>query len=82
MRLGGENRGIEALQVTDLENALRTRAGQSGYPGGFIEHYITGLIYPEGLDRTQQVVLGVFVLVLNVGIYTWLLWRRRRLQPR
>lgn len=61
---------------------MRARGGAAAYSGGFIEHYITGLIYPEGLDRTQQVVLGVFVLVLNVGIYTWLLWRRRRLQPR
>ncbi len=57
-------------------------SGEATYTGGFIEHYITRLIYPEGLDRRHQIVLGVFVLVLNAGIYAWLLWRRRRLQPR
>lgn len=68
--------------LTPLEVGLRARGGEAAYSGGFIEHYVTGLIYPAGLDRTQQVVLGVFVLVLNAGIYAWLLWRRRRLQPR
>ena len=47
-------------------------------------HNITRLIYPEGLDRRYYtgIVLGAFVLVLNAGIYAWLPWRRRRLQPR
>ena len=68
--------------LTPLEVGLRARSGEATYTGGFIEHYITRLIYPEGLDRRHQIVLGVFVLVLNSGIYAWLLWRRRRLQPR
>ena len=68
--------------LTPLEVGLRERSGEATYTGGFIEHYITRLIYPEGLDRRHQIVLGVFVLVLNAGIYAWLLWRRRRLQPR
>jgi len=68
--------------LTPLEIGLRARSGEPTYTGGFIEHYITRLIYPEGLDRRHQIVLGAFVLVLNAGIYAWLLWRRRRLQPR
>jgi hypothetical protein len=68
--------------LTPLEVGLRARGGEATYTGGFIEHYITRLIYPEGLDRRHQIVLGVFVLLLNAGIYAWLLWRRRRLQPR
>jgi hypothetical protein len=68
--------------LTPLEIGLRARSGEATYTGGFIEHYITRLIYPEGLDRRHQIVLGAFVLVLNAGIYAWLLWRRRRLQPR
>jgi hypothetical protein len=69
--------------LTPLEIDLRARGGGATYSGGFIEHYVTALIYPEGLNRSQQVALGVFVLVLNAVVYGWLLWRRRRTrQPR
>jgi hypothetical protein len=63
--------------LTPLENALRSRAGQAGYEGGFIEHYAIPLIYPAGLTPHIQVILGVAVLLLNAGVYA-LLWRRRR----
>jgi hypothetical protein len=66
--------------LTPLEIALRARGGETTYSGGFIEHYVTALIYPEGLNRGQQVVLGALVLVLNAAVYGWLLWRRRRMR--
>jgi hypothetical protein len=70
--------------LTPLEVGLRERGGETGYSGGFIERYVTALIYPEGLDRRQQIALGAFVLILNAGIYLWLAWRARarRRQPR
>lgn len=64
--------------LTPLEIGLRARGGEATYSGGFIEHYVTALIYPEGLNRSQQVALGAFVLALNAAVYGWLLWRRRR----
>jgi hypothetical protein len=64
--------------LTPLENTLRHRAGESGYTGGFIAHYITRVLYPEGLTRGIQIVLGVLVLALNGAIYTMLLVRVRR----
>ena len=63
--------------LTPLENMLRARAGQAGYSGGFIEHYITRLIYPAGLTPRIQVAIGVFVLVLNTALYWWILRRTR-----
>src|SRR5262245_22295289 len=68
--------------LTPLEIGLRARGGEATYSGGFIERYITALIYPEGLNRGQQVALGVFVLVLNAAVYGWLLWRRHKSQAR
>lgn len=63
--------------LTPLENSFRRRGGEAGYQGGFIDHYVTATIYPEGLTRTAQLVLGVAVLVINGVVYTiW--WRRRR----
>ena len=35
--------------LTPLENSLRARAGQQGYTGGFVEHYLLPAIYPRGL---------------------------------
>jgi len=53
------------------------RAGQAGYGGGFIEHYILPVLYPEGLTRGVQVAETVLVIVVNAALYAWV-WRRRR----
>ncbi|MDR4502885.1 MAG: DUF2784 domain-containing protein [Nitrospirales bacterium] len=55
--------------LTPLENWLRQASGEAGYAGGFIEHYITPIIYPKGLTDTVQWVLGCVVLLMNLGIY-------------
>jgi hypothetical protein len=64
--------------LTPLEVGLRQRGGEAGYPGGFIEHYFTAALYPEGLTRSAQVALGAAVLVLNAVVYAviWRRWRR------
>lgn len=55
--------------LTPLENSLRRQAGQAGFEGGFVEHYIVPIVYPSGLTRTIQVVLGVLVVLINVVAY-------------
>ncbi|MCO6057750.1 DUF2784 domain-containing protein [Pseudomonas sp. MOB-449] len=55
--------------LTPLENRLRRAAGEQGYSGGFIEHYLVPLIYPAGLTPGIQLWLGVFVLVINLVPY-------------
>ncbi|HEY7945594.1 MAG TPA: DUF2784 domain-containing protein [Casimicrobiaceae bacterium] len=67
--------------LTPLEVALRRAAGEAGYGGGFVEHYLTALLYPAGLTRDLQVLIGVLVLLINLAIYLRS-WRRRRLRPR
>ncbi len=63
--------------LTPLENHWRILAGQSGYSGGFIEHYLLPLVYPPGLTRGVQVVLGALVLLVNAIIYGFV-YRRWR----
>lgn len=63
--------------LTPLEVALRRRAGDPGYPGGFIEHYLTAVIYPAGLTRGVQIGIGVFALTVNSVLYWRLLVRHR-----
>jgi hypothetical protein len=64
--------------LTPLEVWLREQGGEPGYEGDFIGHYITALLYPEGLTRGLQVLLGALALLPNVAIYGYLLVRRRR----
>ena len=66
--------------LTPLENSLRQAAGQAGYAGGFVEHYLVPVIYPAGLTPQVQLWLGAFVLLFNVLIYTRLLLRRKSRQ--
>jgi hypothetical protein len=68
--------------LTPLENSLRRLAGEAGYEGGFIEHYVTAWIYPDGLSREIQVVIGIAVFVVNVLIYAWVFHGRRSDQVR
>jgi hypothetical protein len=64
--------------LTPLENSLRTRGGEAGYNGGFVEHYIQPLLYPAGLTRSTQVALGSLVLALNLTAYAIMVSRIRR----
>lgn len=55
--------------LTPLENRFRRLAGQTGYEGGFIEHYIVPLIYPEEWTLPLRLVFGSLVLVINAAAY-------------
>jgi len=61
--------------LTPLEQSLRLKAGEQGYAGSFIEHYLLPLLYPSALTRNIQLLLGCLVLGLNLGIYGYLLYR-------
>lgn len=64
--------------LTHLELWLRRLAGESGYHGGFIEHYLVPLVYPEGLTRGGQIALGLLVAALNLAVYGMILRYPRR----
>jgi hypothetical protein len=64
--------------LTPLENSLRARAGQAGYSGGFVEHYLLPAIYPTGLTPRVQLILGTFVLLINVVAYAIVVRRLTR----
>ena len=66
--------------LTPLENWLRRAAGGQGYSGGYIEHYLIPIIYPGGLTHEIQMILGGFVIVINVIIYTVVFRRYSRRQ--
>ncbi len=64
--------------LTPLENHLRQAGNADAYSGGFIDHYIMPIVYPPGLTRQTQVILGVLILVVNFAIYFKFLTRKTK----
>ena len=63
--------------LTPLENRLRIRAGEAGYAGSFVEHYLMPVLYPAGLTPDAQKWIGATLVALNVAIYAVALARAR-----
>ncbi|MEJ2367090.1 MAG: DUF2784 domain-containing protein [Acidobacteriota bacterium] len=69
--------------LTPLENRLRLAGGSAAYRGDFIQHYLIPVLYPAGLTREIQILLGTFVVLINAGCYGWIVWRAvKRRRPR
>lgn len=65
--------------LTDLELALRDRAGMPAYEGGFLGHY---LFAPLGLDvRDDGVQLGTYAVALGLNAVGYGLLLSRRSAP-
>jgi hypothetical protein len=67
-----------ACPLTALEVHLRRSAGNAGYAGGFIDHYVGAVVYPAGLTRGVQIWIGILVLALNTLVYALVIRKARR----
>lgn len=54
--------------LTYWEDRLRTAAGGQGLPRGFVDTYLTGVIYPVGHLVTAQLLVAGLVLMSWVGV--------------
>ena len=63
--------------LTPLEIEFRLKAGEEGYSSSFVAEYLLPLIYPMGLTREMQWLLGGIVMLVNLVLYTLVLKRRR-----
>ncbi len=64
--------------LTPLENWLRLKGGENVYSGDFVGHYLLPLIYPSNLTREIQIILGVIVAGMNMAIYGYVFFFRRK----
>ena len=55
--------------LTPLEKALRRRAGEEGYTGGFVDRYVEGVVYPESLTPWLRGLAAVAIVVGYAGLY-------------
>ncbi|MCY2967122.1 MAG: DUF2784 domain-containing protein, partial [Planctomycetota bacterium] len=58
--------------LTYVEDRLRELAGQEAQAGDFISRTILPVMYPAGLTREAQLVLGILVVSLNGAVYAWI----------
>ncbi|ROO58847.1 uncharacterized protein DUF2784 [Micromonospora sp. Llam0] len=68
--------------LTVAEHWSRRRAGQAGFDEGFVERYLTGVIYPDQYAWAARLVLAVVVAVSWAGVLRAVRRRRRRTAPR
>ena len=54
--------------LTPLEKTYRSRAGTS-YQGGFIQHYVGSMVYPQGMPRRMELIAGISIIVWNGIVY-------------
>jgi uncharacterized protein DUF2784 len=66
--------------LTMLEDWSRRKAGEAGLRRGFIDTYLTGVVYPE--RYTTQIQIGIGVVVVLSWIGAAIAWRRRRVRVR
>lgn len=61
---------IESLEcpLTGWERWARERAGQDSLPRGFIDTYLTGVVYPERYLLAVQLLVAVLVVVSWAGM--------------
>jgi hypothetical protein len=55
--------------LTTWERSLRQRGGERPYRNGFIDHYLTGRVYPHGYAPVVQLIFGLAVVVAYVGLF-------------
>ena len=62
--------------LTPLENWFRRLGGEAGYRGGFVEHYVSMILYAN-ISRRFQAMLGLALVAINLFVYSYVLLHRR-----
>ncbi len=60
--------------LTSVEKVLRVMGGERAYAGGFIDHYLEGVLYPAALAPLVAAGVGALIIIGYAGVW----WRERR----
>ncbi len=61
-----------ACPLTTLENRLRQLGGEAGYETGFIDYYVSAVLYAP-FSPEMRITLGLLLVGFNLLIYLYLL---------
>ncbi len=61
--------------LTTFENSLRELGGEAGYETGFIDYYISAVLYAP-LSPQARMLLGLLLVGFNLFLYLYILRRR------
>jgi hypothetical protein len=67
--------------LTPLENYFRRLGGEAGYSGGFVEHYVSAILYAEQIGPALRFVTGLLLLAVNLAAYSFVFHRARGAAP-
>ena len=68
--------GVLDCPLTAWEDRFRRLAGEQGLTRGFVDSYLTGIVYPREYLHAVQLLLAGLVALSWLGF-----WARRRLRP-
>ena len=60
--------------LTPLENSLRELGGETGYSGGFIEYYISLVLY-HSLNYWLHWLIALILITINLLVYYYVFFR-------
>lgn len=60
--------------LTILENYFRALAGETGYTQGFIDYFISLIIYPN-ITPNFHLFLGIALIVFNLFVYSYVIFK-------
>ena len=63
--------------LTPMENWFLRLGGEAGYTGGFIEHYVSTILYAD-ISLEFQAMLGLLLIVINVFVYSYVFLHLRQ----
>lgn len=61
-----------ACPLTTLENQFRQLGGEAGYETGFVDYYVSAVLYAP-LSPEMRITLGLLLVGFNLLIYSYLL---------
>ena len=68
----------QVCPLTPLQNRFSYLAGQAGYEGGFVQHYLAPLVYPGVMSERWGLIAGCSVLAWNALLYALIVVSLRR----
>lgn len=63
--------------LTWLENYFRALGGEAGYTGGFVEYYVSMILYAH-ITPQFQMFLGALLIAFNLFVYSFVFRQTRR----